>query len=75
MVAKKKPDQDVVQEKTAREIAREELLAAGFLVTEFTYEFPEDFVPLTPEEILEIGQLPAGARPSEELIAEDRDRV
>jgi hypothetical protein len=75
MVAKKKPDQDVIHEKNAREIARKELLAAGYLVTEFDYEFPEDFVPLTPEEILEIGQLPEGARPSEELIAEDRDRV
>lgn len=75
MVAKKKPDQDVVQEKTAREIAREELLEAGYLVTEFDYEFPEDFVPLTPEELLVIGTLPPEARPSEELIAEDRDRI
>ena len=72
MVAKKKPDQDVVQEKTEREIVREKLLAAGYLVTEFHYDLPKGFVLPTQEEILEIGRLPDGARTMEELIDEDR---
>jgi hypothetical protein len=53
-----------------REEARAILLAAGSLVT--TIRAPEGTVPLTPEEILEIGKLPPGARPSEELVDEDR---
>jgi hypothetical protein len=53
-----------------REEARAILLAAGKLVTDL--HAPEGTVALTPEEILRIGQLPPGARPSEELIDEDR---
>jgi hypothetical protein len=53
-----------------REVARAKLLAAGLLST--GYHAPEGTVPLTPEEILELGRLPPGARPSEELIDEDR---
>jgi hypothetical protein len=53
-----------------REQARARLLAAGKLVTDL--HAPEGTVALTPEEILQIGQLPPNARPSEELINEDR---
>jgi len=53
-----------------REEARARLLAAGMLVTEF--KIPPDAEILSDEEILEIGTLPPGARPSEELIDEDR---
>lgn len=55
----------------ARDSVRKKLLAAGFLVT--TIQAPKDIVPLTPEEILELGRLPTGARTSEELLNEDRD--
>lgn len=53
-----------------REVARAKLLAGGLLST--GYHAPEGTVPLTPEELLEVGRLPPGARPSEELIDEDR---
>jgi hypothetical protein len=53
-----------------REQARAKLLAAGFLVTDI--RAPLGTLPLTPEERLRIGTLPPGARPSEELIDEDR---
>jgi hypothetical protein len=53
-----------------REEARAKLLAAGKLVTDL--HAPEGTVALTPEERLRIGQLPPDARPSEELIHEDR---
>jgi hypothetical protein len=54
----------------AREAARAKLLAANFLVTGI--RAPEGTVPLTAEERMRIGTLPPGARPSEELIDEDR---
>jgi len=54
----------------AREAARIKLLAAGVLLTHI--EVPEDAVPLTLEERLRIGTMPPEARPSEELIDEDR---
>jgi hypothetical protein len=53
-----------------REEARSQQLSAGFLVT--TIHAPEGTVPLTPEEILEIGRLPPGVRSSDELVDEDR---
>lgn len=53
-----------------REEARAKLLAAGALVTDI--HAPEGTIPLSPEELLRIGKLPPGARPSEELIDEDR---
>ena len=53
-----------------REEARARLLAAGKLVTDLVA--PEGTVALTPEERLRIGQLPPNARPSEQLIDEDR---
>jgi|GEM_PF-5020286 len=70
MVAKKKPDQDVVQEKTAREIARGKLLAAGILSTK--RRAPKGTVALTPEEILELGRLAEGSPTIQELIDADR---
>ncbi len=53
-----------------REEARARLLAAGSLVT--SIHAPEGTIALTPEELLELGKMPPGARPSEELIDEDR---
>jgi hypothetical protein len=54
----------------SREEARAKLLAAGKLVSDL--HAPEGTVALTPAERLRIGQLPPDARPSEELIDEDR---
>src|SRR5579871_4032672 len=59
-----------VKKPLTREEARAILLAAGKLVTDL--RAPEGTIALTPEEILQIGQLPPGARTSEELIDEDR---
>ncbi len=56
----------------AREAARAKMLAAGILVTEFNFELPEDFVPLSPEELLKIGTPPPGARSILDDINEDR---
>lgn len=53
-----------------REAIRARLLAAGFLVAHIGV--PEDVDLLSPEEIQALGTLPEGARPSEELIGEDR---
>lgn len=53
----------------AREAARIKLAAAGYLST---IHAPPDAVALSDEEIARIGRLPPGARPSEELISEDR---
>src|SRR4051812_34263861 len=54
----------------AREAARAKLLAAGKLVTGI--HAPEGTVPLTVQERQRRGQLPPGARSSEDLIDEDR---
>jgi hypothetical protein len=54
----------------AREKARATLLAAGFLTTDFG--IPEGDESLSDEDIARLGRLRPGARPSEELIAEDR---
>lgn len=55
---------------SAREAARARLRAAGFLSTDI--HAPEGTTALPDEEIAQLGQLPVGARPSEELIDEDR---
>lgn len=65
-----RPLNETPPENPAREAARAKLLAAGFLVT--SIHAPEGVVPLTPEERMRIGKLPPGARPSDELISEDR---
>jgi hypothetical protein len=54
----------------AREAARAKLRAAGLLSTNIYA--PKDAVVLTDEELLRVGRLAPGARPSEELIDEDR---
>ncbi len=61
---------DVSHTNPAREAARAKLLAAGKLVE--GDHAPEGTVALTPEERMRTGTLPPGARPSEELIDEDR---
>ncbi|MBN1285626.1 MAG: hypothetical protein JXB47_09525 [Anaerolineae bacterium] len=52
-----------------REAARQKLLAAGLLATDLG--IPDDLEPYSDEELEQI-VLPPGARPSEELIDEDR---
>ncbi len=54
----------------ARDAARAKLLAAGFLTTDIYA--PVEAVQLSEEDIARFGRLPPGARPSEDLIAEDR---
>lgn len=53
-----------------RNIARQKLLAAGFLVT--SLPVPDNVTILSPKALLEIGRLPDWARPTSELIDEDR---
>ncbi len=53
-----------------REEARAKFLAAGFLTSGIPV--PEDTVLLSPDDLLRAGRLTPGARPSEELINEDR---
>ncbi len=55
-----------------RERLRARLLAADFLSTE--RHAPDTARPVSDEELARLGRLPLGARPSEELIAEDRGR-
>ena len=57
-------------ENLARDTARAKLLAANFLTTNIRAS--EETVALPAEDIAALGCLPAGARPSEDLIAEDR---
>ena len=54
----------------AREAARAKLLAAGVLNT--SIHAPVGTVPVSDEELERLGQLSPGARPSEELVDEDR---
>ena len=59
------------RDESARDRVRAKLLEAGLLVT--TIRAPEGTKPLSPEEILQLGTLPADARRSSELIDEDRE--
>jgi hypothetical protein len=54
-----------------REEARAKLLAAGYLSV-IKSDLPDDYIPLTQEQLWEIGKLPEGSRPSHELIIEDQ---
>ena len=54
----------------ARNMARAKLLTAGFLATDI--RAPDGTALLSDEDLAHLGQLPAGARPSEDLIDEDR---
>jgi len=53
-----------------REAARAKLRDAGVLANDLV--LPADLVPATEEELEPLGTMPPGARPSEEIIAEDR---
>lgn len=55
-----------------REIARAELMAAGILATPERLGIPTNITPLPLSERLRIGKMPPNARPSEQLIDEDR---
>jgi len=55
----------------ALEAARAKFAAAGML--SHAHRLPDGVIPPTEEEMLRAGILPPGARPSEELINEDRD--
>jgi hypothetical protein len=55
---------------SAREVARNKLLSAGYLVT--TIHAPEGAVALTNEELEKLGQLAPGSRSSEDLLNEER---
>lgn len=57
-------------EKTAREAAREKLLAAGILAT--GYKTPKNTVALSREELEELGRLAPGAPSIAQIINEDR---
>lgn len=61
----------VVHTNPAREAARAKLLAAGALST--VHRAPANAIPPTKEELRRAGTLPAGARPSEEILREIRD--
>jgi hypothetical protein len=70
VVVRPYPDGSGESERSARERARAKLLAAGFLTTDI--HAPQGAIPLSSEEIAQLGRLPSGARPSEDLIDEDR---
>src|SRR5919198_2120359 len=54
----------------ARDTARAKLLTAGFLATDI--RAPDGTAALSDEDLARLGQLSTGARPSEDLIDEDR---
>jgi hypothetical protein len=56
----------------SREEARKILRDAGLLVTDL--EIPRDLESISDEELERLGELPAGAPPSEDLVAEIRGR-
>jgi hypothetical protein len=58
------------QANDAREALRAKLLAAGFLST--AAFAPPEAIPLSNDDLVRLGQLAPGARPSEDLIDEDR---
>lgn len=55
-----------------REVVRAKLMAAGILATPEELGVPENIQPVSDKEIEQLGKMPPGARPSEELIDEDR---
>ena len=54
----------------ARDAARAKLLTAGFLATDI--HAPDGTAALSDEDLARLGHLPTGARPSKDLIDEDR---
>jgi hypothetical protein len=55
---------------SALEEAKAKLRAAGLLATEFA--IPDDALVVSDEELEQLGQMTPGARPSEELVSDDR---
>ncbi len=53
-----------------REHLRKQLIAAGLLST--AHYAPEGTIALSAEDLLQLGTLPPGTRPTDELIDEDR---
>lgn len=56
----------------SREALRAKLNQAGVLVMDL--ELPADLVLVSDDELEQLGEMRPGARPSEELVAEDRGR-
>jgi hypothetical protein len=54
----------------ARETARTKLREAGVLANDLV--LPADLTPVTEEELEQLGEMRPGARPSEDIIAQDR---
>ena len=61
-----------VHASAARDAARAKLSQAGVLATDLV--FPADLAPVSDAELEQLGRLRPGARPSEDIIAEDRGR-
>lgn len=67
------PAQNQISQRPDRPMTREEardILSKASMLSVHTA--PKDFVPLSPEALLQNGNLPSDARPSHELIDEDR---
>jgi hypothetical protein len=63
----------IIQPKVSEGLsARAKLMAAGVLVNPRELGIPEGIEYVSDEELEELGILPPGARPSEDLIDEDR---
>jgi hypothetical protein len=69
--AEPEPQAETPKKGLTREEARAKLLAAGALSI-IKSDLPDDYVPLTQEELFEIGKAPPGTRPAHEQIIEDR---
>lgn len=67
------PQPEGLVDNPLREAVREQLKEAGLLVVDL--DAPESGRRLSPEELLEAGQLPADALPSEDLIDGDRGEI
>jgi hypothetical protein len=57
---------------SAREAVRAKLLSAGYLVTEFNFDIPDDYVPLTHEQRMKMTTPTASAKTIFDLVNEDR---
>ncbi len=68
----KSPTKTSTKTTTERERIQAQLMAAGLLVKPEDLGIPANITPLSLEERLKIGQMPAGARPVEDLVDEER---
>jgi hypothetical protein len=64
------PELDTVDEQPSREQVRQRLLAAGLLVTK--KRVPDNTLPLTTEQRLQLGTSRPGSRTIQEILDEDR---